>query len=84
MKKIIKPFDLEAAKNGAKVEMKCGFDVEILKWNVKNPYPIIGVVKVKDTFEYVGVWATDGTWASDDDCPEYRLVIVEYEDEEDK
>jgi hypothetical protein len=84
MKKIIKPFDLETSKNGAKTEMKCGFEVEILKWNVKNSCPIVGVVKVSDTCEFIGTWATDGSWVSDFDCPVYSLVIVEYENEEDK
>lgn len=84
MKKTIKPFDLETAKNGAKVEMKIGFKVDILKWDMKNPCPIVGVVKVSDTCEYIGEWATDGAWGVDADRPDDCLVIVEYENEEDK
>lgn len=85
MKKTIKPFDLEAAKNGAKVEMKIGYKVEILKWDIKNPCPIAGVIKITDTYEQLGGWMIDGKWiGEDDDNPDYDLVIVEYENEEDK
>lgn len=35
-KKIIKPFCLEAAKRGAKVETRSGKKVEIFKWDANS------------------------------------------------
>lgn len=78
-KKIIKPFDLEAAKNGAKIETRDGREVEILKWDAENTsYPIEGVI-----LRNKSSWTDNGRW-SIDDLPGHRndLVIVEYEDEE--
>jgi len=78
-KKIIKPFDLEAAKNGAKIETRDGREVEILKWDAENTsYPIEGVI-----LRNKATWANNGKWSIDD--PQYcrhDLVMVEYEDEE--
>ena len=75
-KKIIKPFDLEAAKNGAKIETKDGREVEILKWDAENTsYPIEGVI-----LRSKATWANNGKWSIDD--PQYcrhDLVIVENE-----
>lgn len=82
MKKIIKPFDLEAAKNGAKIETRNGKEVEILRTDLKNNFPIIGIVTGDDGSEGFAGWKTDGTSPSkilgDNDND---LVLVEYEDE---
>lgn len=78
-KKIIKPFDLEAAKNGAKIETRDGREVEILKWDAENTsYPIEGVI-----LRNKATWANNGKWSIADlqHC-HHDLVIVEYEDEE--
>ena len=81
MKKIIKPFDLEAAKNGAKIETRNGKEVEILRWDLNNKFPILGIVTGDDGYESFVGWENDGTspikMNNDDD-----LVIVEYKDEE--
>lgn len=80
MKKIIKPFDLEAAKNGAKIETRNGKEVEILRWDLNNKFPILGIVTGDDGYESFVGWKIDGTspleFDNDDD-----LVLVEYEDE---
>ena len=45
-KKIVKPFNVEAAKNGAKVETKDGKSVRILCYDrVDTAYPIIALIK---------------------------------------
>ena len=49
-RKIVKPFDLEAAKNGAKIETRNGKEVEILRTDLKNKYPIIGIITGDDGF----------------------------------
>lgn len=44
-KKIVKPFDVEAAKNGAKVETKDGHSVRILCYDrIKTDYPIVALI----------------------------------------
>lgn len=84
MKKTIKPFDIEAAKNGEKVECRDGSEVEILKWNAKGDYPILGVIKRNDGSEMIGHWAIYKKWNTTSEPFDEELVIVEYEDEEDK
>ena len=77
MKRTIKPFDLEAAKNGAKVETRNGYKVTLAEER-KPTYPVCG------TFPYEGEtrsgqWRENGEW---DNNPNLDLVIVEYEDED--
>ena len=44
-KKIQKPFNVEAAKNGAKVETKDGYSVRILCYDrIKTDYPIVALI----------------------------------------
>lgn len=44
-KKIQKPFDVEVAKNGAKVETKDGYSVRILCYDrIKTDYPIVALI----------------------------------------
>lgn len=78
-KKIIKPFDLEAAKNGAKIETRDGREVEILKWDRENysSYPIEGVI-----LRNKGTWTNDGKWSIEDPYCRHDLVIVEYDGED--
>ena len=80
-RKIVKFFDLEAVKNGAKVETRNGHKVEILRTDLKNKFPILGIVTGDDGYESFVGWENDGTspikMNNDDD-----LVIVEYKDEE--
>lgn len=79
MKKIIKPFDLEAAKKGAKVETRSGSEVEIFKWDANSEFPLKGTYESSEGRECAGSWALNGEWG---DVPSLDLVIVEYENEE--
>lgn len=79
MKKVTKPFDLEAAKNGAKVETRNGYKVTLAEER-KPTYPVCG------TFPYQGEtrsgqWKENGEWGNN---PNLDLVIVEYEDGDDE
>ena len=78
-KKIIKPFDLAAAKNGAKIETRDGREVEILKWDAENTsYPIEGVI-----LRNKATWANNGKWSiADPQNCHHDLVIVEYDGED--
>lgn len=78
-KKIIKPFDLEAAKKGAKVETRSGKKVEIFKWDANSQFPLKGIYENNEGRECAGSWALNGEWGS---APFLDLVIVEYEGEE--
>lgn len=81
-KKIVKSFDLEAFKNGAKVETRNGHKIEILRTDLKNSCPIIGIVTGDNGDESFSMWKADGASPfkiiGDNDND---LVIVEYEDE---
>lgn len=47
MKTKLVPFDIEKAKNGAKVVTRNGLSVRIPAYDVKNEtYPILGLVKL--------------------------------------
>lgn len=74
-KKIQKPFDVEAAKRGAKVETKGGDPVRIICYDRKSGYPIVALVNYKDnenccTYTIEGSQYYDGPTEDD-------LVIVE-------
>jgi hypothetical protein len=76
-KKIIKPFDLEAYKNGAKVRTREGNEVRIICTDVKALcFPIIALVEIDDSTEVVMHYTykgeIDAGYISDND-----LVIVE-------
>jgi hypothetical protein len=78
MKKTIKkPFDLEAAKNGAKVETRNGYKVTLAEER-KPTYPVCGTFPYKGETRS-GQWRENGEW---DNNPNLDLVIVEYEDED--
>lgn len=92
-KEIIKPFDLETYKNGAKVKTRNGREVRIICTDVKNPYySIVALVKLDDGSEAFRTYTSEGKFMpfkntiSNDD-----LVIVEevkeqefWSDKEDK
>jgi len=60
-KEIIKPFDLEAYKNGAKVETRDGHEVRIICTDAKHVfYPIIALVKLTDDNESTMSYTLEG------------------------
>ena len=76
-KEIIKPFNLEAYKNGAKVKTRNGHEVRIICTDVKALcFPIIALVEIDDSTEVVMHLTSEGKFQrgaiSDND-----LVIVE-------
>lgn len=60
--KKLKPFDLEKAKQGAKVVTRDGRTVRIICWDrVESTYPIVALVKDKDgTEEEIETYTLDG------------------------
>lgn len=75
-KKAIKPFSIEAWRNGAKVETRDGRDARILCTDIKSEYSIIAAVMCKDGEEAVTEYDANGHFCigSEDNCD---LVIVE-------
>ena len=60
-KEVIKPFDLEAYKNGAKVETRDGHEVRIICTDAKHVfYPIIALVKLTDDNESTMSYTLEG------------------------
>jgi hypothetical protein len=59
---MLKPFDIEKAKAGAKVVTRLNHDVEIIKWDLDHPMEpkIVGVVTNKHGKESVHVFNYDG------------------------
>jgi hypothetical protein len=90
-KKIIKPFDLEAYKNGAKVRTREGNEVRIICTDVKALcFPIIALVEIDDSTEVVMHYTSKGEIDAGD-ISDNDLVIVEeveepefWSDKEDK
>lgn len=80
-KKIIKPFDLEAVKKGAKVETSDGAQVKIIYEETAPEYPFRGYYKAEDGCWVYDCWKIDGHW-DDSESDGLDLVIVEYEGEE--
>jgi hypothetical protein len=74
-KEIIKPFDLEKAKAGAKLRTRCGLPVEIFKWNTNSPFPIKGIIS-KRLEDIAADWTIDGIWCGSSNG-DLDLVIVE-------
>ena len=78
-KEIIKPFDLEKAKAGAKLRTRNGYPVEILKWDARGEYPIVGIIKQEEQDDIEG-WTCEGLWSiNNPSCVSdlVDLVIVE-------
>lgn len=68
MSKIIKPFDIELAKNGARIELQNGNPVRIICYDaVGAGYPLVGLVKTRADCEITDRFAIDDN----------RLRIVE-------
>ena len=82
-KEIIKSFDLEAYKNGAKIKTRDGHEVRIICTDKENPYfPIVALIKLADGSESTQFYTSNGrkqpikcTISNDD------LVIVEEAEE---
>lgn len=81
-RKIVKTFNLEAAKNGANVETRNGDKVEIIRTDLKNSFPILGILTRGNDYQVPLSWEINGTSPTSPTDSDYDLVIVEYEDEE--
>lgn len=78
-KKVIKPFDMEAAKAGAEVETRAGRKVRILCYDVKCEFPIVAIMMMPSGAEVVYSYRITGKWCVNPAIKhENDLVLVEY------
>ena len=75
-KEIIKPFNLEKAKAGAKLRTRDGKPVEILKWDTREDFPIKGMIK-REEQDVNMYWTSEGFWCKNRIPHVLDLVIVE-------
>lgn len=75
----IVPFDIEKAKQGAKVVTRDGHDVRILCYDRHSDiYPIVAVVQIEDSREdEIISYTNDGKYFNDDDETGDDLFIKE-------
>ena len=78
-KEIIKPFDLEAYKNGAKIKTRDGHEARIICTDAKNPhFPIVALIKLVDCSEITQSYTSKGkTQLTKGTISDNDLVIVE-------
>ena len=80
----VNPFDVEKAKQGAKIQTKCGYDVHISAYDVEDEdFPILAVVTVKseDDIDWRPL-LYNGDGISKEEGVDYNLQIVEEEEVE--
>ena len=82
-KKIIKPFDLKAYKNGAKIRTRDGHEVRIICTDAKHIfYPIIALVKLADCSEITQSYTSKGKINTDAICNNDLVIVEEVEEPE--
>lgn len=77
MKKIQIPFDLSKIDKDTRIETKSGYEVEILKTNMRGDYPIVGIVKrPNEITDIISCWTIKGINDKDAIETSFDLVIV--------
>lgn len=61
----VKPFSIEAAKNGAKVVTRDGRTVRIVAYDLDSRYPICAIIRSQEGTEYPEVYLKDGRYDED-------------------
>jgi len=83
-KEIIKPFDLEAYKNGAKVKTRNGHEVRIICTDAKCVvcFPIIALVEIDGSTEVVMRYTSEGEIDAGDISANDLVIVEEVEEPE--
>lgn len=77
MKKIQIPFDLSKIDKDTRIETKSGYEVEILRTDLRGDYPIVGIVKrPNQVTDLIGNWTIKGDYDKDAIDVSFDLVIV--------
>lgn len=61
----VKPFSIEAAKNGAKVVTRDGRTVRIVAYDLDSRYPICAIIRAQNGSEYPEVYLKSGRYDED-------------------
>lgn len=86
-KEVIKPFNLEAYKKGAKVQTRGGVEARIICTDAKNQkFPIVALVELRDGSENAIWYTSEGRRYSNGELDPLDLVIVQefWSDKENK
>jgi len=83
-KEVIKPFDLEAYKNGAKVKTRNGHEVRIICTDAKCVvcFPIIALVEIDGSTEVVMRYTSEGEIDAGDISANDLVIVEEVEEPE--
>ena len=77
MKKIQIPFDLSKIDKDTRIETKYGYEVEILKTNMRGDYPILGIIKKPNqSTDFIAYWTIKGSFNKCGANTTFDLVIV--------
>lgn len=77
MKKIQIPFDLSKIDKDTRIETKSGYEVEILRTDLRGDYPIVGIIKRPNQItDLIVCWTINGGYDKDDIDVSFDLVIV--------
>lgn len=77
MKKIQIPFDLSKIDKDTRIETKGGYEVEILKTNMRGEYPILGIVKKPNQpTDLIAYWTIKGSFDKYGADTTFDLVII--------
>lgn len=84
MKRIVKPFDLEQAKNGALIETRAGKKARLICTDCKGFCPVVVAITIDndDDAEFAYNYKVTGLVCTDRQT-ENDLVIVEYKEQAD-
>jgi len=82
-KEVIKPFNLEAYKKGAKVQTRSGAEARIICTDAKvYHFPIIALIETEDGGEHAECYTSEGRLYSKGELDALDLVIVEEVEQE--
>lgn len=72
------PFDLDKAKQGAKVVTRGGYSVRIVDYNIKDKnFPILGVIAISENKEEAFQFKENGNLRIDDQQSRFDLFLEE-------
>lgn len=72
----MKEFDLEKAKNGAKVCTRDGREARIICFDMNNVYPIVALVRDEEGGEILKLYYSDGTYLIGEEKSKWDLMLA--------
>ncbi len=73
-----KPFDINAARNGAKVvTKKDGYPAKIIMWDLKSCYSVLAIVDYNDGSQYAFQYTDKGHYFNDKGNPMDLMMLTD-------